>query len=295
MPPIQDGTWPDAMSEMFIDAIKGVAHAHPAPVEKYAHVAFTHAEKSANLLGLKFLLTAQDEHGALCRWERINGRFDMFKDHAALNMSVWGQLIPELGHVAPVTASVKRVCKAVTITGIVEEDNATLALGEGPGLVDQNGVDPACQRASSLEKIDPAKDRQPCILNDFFGHVPGLDDTGSETDHRRIVASKQALEGCLIPFEQTSQQILLANLRVPHQLSNRCPQAANRTIVLKVQRDLGRSSHCDAELGSISSNTSQMSHDSLRQSIPGMPIILRQRIDTASFGSSVYDWSLNDV
>lgn len=203
---IVNRTAPRAASEVVVEPIEDVAHAHTGPVEKHAHIAFAHAEKSANL--------------------------PVIKDAAALDMSFWRQLVPKLGHLAPSTATLKSVCKPVTTAGIVEEDDATLTLGVGAGLVDENGVDPARQRTSSLEEIDPAEHRNPCFPDEFFGHKTSSDDAGRKTDRRSIMQPKQFLKSHPIAFDQPRQQDRVIKLTISHSPSSRCWRDTNRAIVL---------------------------------------------------------------
>lgn len=234
-----------AVSAGRVQTVKCVAHREPSAMQKYTHVAFADVEQCADLAGGEFLLAAKNEHRSLRRWQRVNCLLDVLQHASTLDVTFRGQVLPEFRDLAPVAATVKRVCQAVATGVIVEEDGASFAASTAARLVDEDGVDPAGKRTASLEKVDATEYGNPGVLHDLLGKVPVLDDAGAETDKRGIVAPIKNVESRSIAIHQAQNQSLIIPFDLRHAAPHINPAAISETIIFKVQPHSPPSSHSD--------------------------------------------------
>lgn len=243
-----------AVSAGRVQTVKCVAHREPSAMQKYTHVAFADVEQRADLAGGEFLLAAKNEHRSLRRWQRVNCLLDVLQHASTLDVTLRGQALPEFRDLAPVAAAVKRVCQAVATGVIVKEDGASFAASTAARLIDEDGVDPAGKRAASLEKIDTTKHGDPGVLNDLFGKVPVLDDAGTETDKRGIVAPIKNVESRSIAIHQAqNQSLIIIPFDLRHAAPHINPAAISETIIFKVQPHSPPSSHSDHAVSVVAS------------------------------------------
>lgn len=233
------------VSEAGVEPIEPVSHGEPRSVQQHPHIAFGNAKQRTDLARLKLLLATKDQNGALRRRQGFDDRFDMLEDTPTFDMALGGQVFPELGEVAPVTAPVEGIGQPVAVALVVEEDGSALAPRPAAGLVDEDGIDPAGQRSSPFEEIDPAKHGDPGILDDLLGTGPGLHHAGAKADHRRIVLSKEPLESDRIPLDQAQHKGALVVLNLPHAFSRSRPGAISKTFTMNVQPHSAPSSLSD--------------------------------------------------
>ena len=194
---------------------------------------------------IKVLLTAQDQHGTLRRGQGFDDRFDMLEDTPAFDMALGGQVFPELGSGAPVSAPVKSLAKTVAIPQIVEGHDATFAASAAAGLVEEDRIDPACERSASFEEIDAAEHSHPGVLDDFLRDVARPDDAGAKADHRGIVPAIEQLEDCSIPVNEVPRQSQIVTFILRHAAPCLSPGAISKTIAFHVQQHSTPSSHSD--------------------------------------------------
>jgi hypothetical protein len=228
-----------------IEPIEGVANGHARPVQEHPHISLGDFKEGTDLSRIKLLLTAQDKHRPLRGRQRFNDGLHMLQHASTCDMALRRQVFPEFGHAAPVSASVKGIGKTVTIAKVVEKHRAAFPPGTAARLVDQDGVDPARQRATTLEQIDAVKDRDPGVLHDFFGDIPCPDNAAAKADHCGIVPAVEHLEGGCIPVDQAQRQDAIFTFNLPHAAPCLSSSAISETFAFNVQPRSNPSSHCD--------------------------------------------------
>lgn len=236
------------VSADLVQTVERMTDRQTGAMQEHTHIAFADVEQCANLGGIKVLLAAKDENRALAGWQRLDYLFNMLQDASSLDVALGGQVLPQFRNLAPVTATVEGVRQAVTTAMIVEEDGATFAAGPAARLVQEDSIDPARKRTSSLKEIDAAEHRDPSILDDLLGNVPLMDDTGAEADHRGIVAPIEAVERCCVAMHQSQGQRPIIPVNPRHAAPCLKPLAISETIIRKVQPHSTPSSHSDHAL-----------------------------------------------
>ena len=234
-----------AVSADRVQTVEGVADRQPGAMQENAHISFADVEQCADLAGVELLLAAKNEHRPLRRRQSVDHLFDVLQHASTLDVALRGQVLPEFRDLAPVAATVKRVCQAVATGVIVEEDGASFAAGTAARLVDEDGVYPAGKRTASLEKIDTTEHGDPCVLDDLLGKMPVLDDAGAETEKRGVVTPIKKVESRSIAIHQAQNQSLIIPFDLRHAAPHINPAAISETIIFKVQPHSPASSHSD--------------------------------------------------
>lgn len=232
-------------SEARIQAVERTPNRQSRPVQKHAHIALGDVEQCADLGRIEPLLAAQDQDCALRGRQCFDDRLDMLQNASTLDVALGRQVFPELGSGAPVSAPVESLAQTVAIPEIIERDNAAFAAGATAGLVEEDRVDPACERSASFEEIDATEDRHPGVLDDLLGDVARPDDARAKADHRGIVPAIEQLEDGGISVHEAPRQSQIVTFTLRHATPCLSPGAISKTIAVDVQQHSTASSHSD--------------------------------------------------
>ena len=234
-----------SLSEASIQPVERIANRQPRPVQEHAHIALGDVEQSADLCRIEFLLAAQDQHRPLRGRQRFDDGLNVLQNASTLDVALGRQVFPELGYDAPVSAPVEGLAQTVAIAQIVEGYGAAFAAGATAGFVEEDRVDPACQRSASLEEIDTSEHGHPGVLDNFFRDVARSDDAGAKADHRSIVPTIEQLEYCGIPVNEVPRQSPIITFNLRHAAPCLSSGAISKTIAFNVQQHSTPSSLSD--------------------------------------------------
>jgi hypothetical protein len=97
--------------------------------------------------------------------------------------------------------------EAVLDDAFIGTSRALFAACRGPSSIEQDVEQPGLERGAAFEPFDPADNREPCVLGDFFGYCTTANGRLGEAQHALLVEADERDECGLVSRPKALAQL----------------------------------------------------------------------------------------